>query len=153
MYCYVFVFLSIFLDLPEPPKDLMYVATLYNITLHWKYQLFGSGSNVGILIDVRKRNELEILRTVTRIGSITSFVLLEMEPFNDYILTFYVTSSIGRSYPRALKTTTYFRSKLFICVYSLYRLVILFLGCSDQLLNISYPYYSRVHIHAEFTCS
>ena len=57
----MFVFLSIFLDLPEPPKDLMYVATLYNITLHWKYQLFGSGRNVGILIDVRKRNELEIL--------------------------------------------------------------------------------------------
>lgn len=109
-----YYFLSI-IDYPDPPKELMYVATLYNITLHWKYQLFGSGDNIGVLIDVRKRNEAEKLLTVSKKGNITSLMLKDMQSFNDYVLTFYVVSSVGRSYPRVMKATTYFRSEIILC--------------------------------------
>lgn len=55
---------TMFVDYPQPPKDIIYIATLYNITLYWKYQLLGSGRYIGVHIDVRKRNEKDAMMAI-----------------------------------------------------------------------------------------
>ncbi len=97
-------------DYPQPLKDVTYVATLINMTVYWKYQSLGSGRFIGIFVEVHKRNEMKTIISKIVKENVTSLFLNDLEQLNDYVLTLYVATTVGRSHPIKLRATTIFRS-------------------------------------------
>jgi len=76
-------------------------------------QPLGSGKFTGIRVDVRERNESPVIISITKYEFITTMVLQSVQPLTDYVLTFYVISTVGKSPPYLIKASTNFKSKLF----------------------------------------
>ena len=110
--------MSYFPDYPQPPKDVFYIATLYNISLYWKYQSIGSGRFTGIQVDVRNRNESPVIISTTEKDNVTTLVFRNVEPLRDYILNLYVLTTVGKSKPSVIMASTNFKSKYF-CITSM----------------------------------